>query len=132
MQAFGISPAEALLIDPQQRLIAEVVHEALAMSPLPPLGASAPPPLNATGVYVGVASSDYGSLVASYSGRAGAFHATSNAISVVAGRLSFMFGMIGVWHGYQYMTKQHHKAIHIYIFIYGTVNKISCCVETFL
>ena len=87
-----------MLLDPQQRIIAEVVAEALATSPwqqhlLPP---PAPLPLNATGVYMGVASSDYGSLVASYGGRSGAFHATSNAISVVAGRLSFMFGMTGM------------------------------------
>lgn len=42
----------------------------------------------------GIASSDYGSLVAQHTER-GAFHATSNAVSVASGRLSYTFGLRG-------------------------------------
>jgi acyl transferase domain-containing protein/NADPH:quinone reductase-like Zn-dependent oxidoreductase/acyl carrier protein/thioesterase domain-containing protein len=46
------------------------------------------------GVYVGLASSDYGSLVHSFAEK-GAFHATSNALSVACGRISYTFGFQG-------------------------------------
>lgn len=66
VQAFGISEAEAILMDPQQRLLLECSAEALA-APLTTLpsagkgpGQSAARPV---GAYVGVASSDYGSVV---------------------------------------------------------------------
>jgi acyl transferase domain-containing protein len=45
-------------------------------------------------ITAGVASSDYGTLVA-YHADKGAFHATSNAISVACGRLSYSFGFSG-------------------------------------
>lgn len=42
----------------------------------------------------GIASSDYGSLVARHMER-GVYHATSSALSVACGRLSYTFGMRG-------------------------------------
>ena len=54
-------------------------------------------------MYVGVASSDHGSLVARYSsgnsggGGGSAYLASANALSVVAGRVSFVFGLTGVF-----------------------------------
>ena len=44
--------------------------------------------------YAGVASSDYGSLLARYT-ETSAFHATATAISVASGRVSYSFGMRG-------------------------------------
>ena len=48
------------------------------------------------GVYVGIASSDYGGLVDRYSQAPGAYHATANAVSVAPGRVSFTLGLTGV------------------------------------
>lgn len=53
---FGLSDGEAVIMDPQQRLLLMSVAEALAAAP----GGLA---RRSQGVYVGVASSDYGSLV---------------------------------------------------------------------
>lgn len=97
--AFSLSAVEAALLDPQQRLLLECVAEAAAREN----GSGSPgldllqPSLGAglqVGVYVGIASSDYGSLVQKYTA-AGAFHATSCAPSVACGRLSFTFGFTG-------------------------------------
>jgi acyl transferase domain-containing protein len=121
-----MSVTEALLLDPQQRLLLESVHEAiqaaetsgtttvggsfnLTASSMPghqSLSAEPSKIKGTTGVYVGVASSDHGALVATYttlgfpgtSGRSGApgpYHATANALSVIAGRVSFVFGLQG-------------------------------------
>ncbi len=95
---FGVSDAEAALLDPQQRLLMEGLHEALAAaaaSAAASEGAVQQLSSRAVGVYVGVASSDYGGLVKAHGGTAGAFHATANALSVTAGRLSYTFGLTG-------------------------------------
>lgn len=86
--ALGVSDAEAVLMDPQQRLLLEAVGEACLGFP------AAQVPLASRGVYVGLASSDYGSMVKEHAGKS-AFHATSNAISVACGRLSYTFGFRG-------------------------------------
>lgn len=99
-QAFGISEPEALLLDPQQRLTLEAVHEALSASSSVPAAAAAAPAAT-MGVYVGVASSDHGAVVARHAtsgspqSAAGPYHASANALSVVAGRVSFVFGLTG-------------------------------------
>jgi hypothetical protein len=85
--AFGLSGAEAALMDPQQRLLLEAAAEALQQS-----AGGAGDARRA--VFVGVASSDYGGLVKAHT-RPGAFHATANAASVAAGRVSFAFGLLG-------------------------------------
>ena len=45
-------------------------------------------------VHAGIASSDYGSLVARHAER-GVYHATASALSVACGRLSYSFGLRG-------------------------------------
>jgi acyl transferase domain-containing protein len=88
--AFGVSPPEAALMDPQQRLLLEAAAQLLQSATSIP-GLLLGPNL---GVYIGVAASDYGSLVKAAT-RPGAFHATANAPSVAAGRLAFAFGLRG-------------------------------------
>jgi acyl transferase domain-containing protein len=75
---FGIAPREALSMDPQQRLLLEVTWEALEHA------GQAPDRLtgSATGVFVGIGTSDYANLLIQqrdpthidpYSGTGGAF-----------------------------------------------------------
>ncbi len=109
---FGLSAAEAALMDPQQRLLLECVAEA-TMPASSELGPDAGPCLGtrsagvtaagfcggcngraATGVFIGIASSDYGTLLRQHTS-AGSFHATSCAPSVAGGRVSFTFGFGG-------------------------------------
>jgi acyl transferase domain-containing protein len=95
--AFGVSAPEAALMDPQQRLLLEAAAELLSPPPLAADASSSPALSSALGVYVGIASSDYVSLVkaATSAGAPGAFHATANAPSVASGRLAFAFGLQG-------------------------------------
>jgi acyl transferase domain-containing protein len=92
-QLFGIAPREAAAMDPQQRLLLEVVWEALEDAGCAPdsLGGSR------TGVYVGVVNSDYGQVVRDAGGPAGidAYYGSGSAHSIVAGRLSYIFGLEG-------------------------------------
>eukprot|EP00889_Picochlorum_renovo_P002066 jgi/Picre1/29096/NNA_004489.t1 len=85
--AFSISQSEASLIDPQQRLLLELIGSSLIAYHSSEAGSH-------RGVYIGLASSDYGSLVHAYAEK-GAFHATSNALSVACGRISYTFGFQG-------------------------------------
>ena len=96
---FSISVSEAQLVDPQQRLLLETVAEALprtgsTRTDTNGLVTPGPQLRMGTGVYVGIASSDYSALVAAHTAR-GAFHATACAPSVACGRLSFAFGFGG-------------------------------------
>lgn len=97
--AFSLSAVEAALLDPQQRMLLECVAEAVASDSgfgATALGRSRPAQGAGllVGIYVGIASSDYGSMVQQHTS-AGAFHATSCAPSVACGRLSFTFGFTG-------------------------------------
>ncbi len=77
-------------MDVQQRQLLNVSLEALGPATLADSAAR-----RGLGVYAAVASSDYGALVKAHMPQAGAYHATANALSVVAGRLSFSFGLQG-------------------------------------
>lgn len=69
----------------------EVVGEASVSLPGGMLDKKA---LQAAGIYVGAASSDYGSLVQQHVTK-GVFHATANALSVISGRISYSLGFMG-------------------------------------
>jgi acyl transferase domain-containing protein len=90
---FGIAPREAEGMDPQQRLLLEVAWEGLEHA------GQAPDRLqeSATGVYVGVTSSDYAYLqLKSGDPRLLDAHFTSGiAHSVFSGRLSYLLGLRG-------------------------------------
>ena len=86
---FGISHAEAVLMDPQQRLLMQALAQASSS-----VGFAEALRSVQQGVYVGIASSDYATLLKQHSSK-GSFHATANASSVASGRLSYTFGLKG-------------------------------------
>ncbi|MGU3495275.1 SDR family NAD(P)-dependent oxidoreductase [Xanthobacteraceae bacterium A53D] len=88
---FGMSPREAAQVDPQQRLLMEVVWEALEDARIPPSALAG----HEVGVYVGASSLDHGNLLASDPAAIESHFMTGNTLSVVSNRLSYAFD----WHG---------------------------------
>ena len=90
--AFGMSRAEAVFADPQQRILLEMAHEALLDRQHPP---SRPPDSTACGVYVGIYPPEYSTLTAASGSAVTAYHATGATSSAAAGRISYVFGLRG-------------------------------------
>jgi myxalamid-type polyketide synthase MxaC len=89
---FGISGREAESMDPQQRLLLEVTWEALENAGIAPTLLRG----SATGVFVGITTSDYAHLaVASDATNLDVYTATGCALNVAAGRLSYVLGLNG-------------------------------------
>lgn len=89
-QFFNIAPQEAVSIDPQQRLLLEATWEALEDAGLVPQQLSG----SATGVFVGIAGSDYYEMMASARTTNG-YAVTGNLSSVAANRISYGFNFSG-------------------------------------
>jgi epothilone polyketide synthase D len=87
---FRISPREAMSLDPQQRLLLEVSWEALERAGRDPSGLRE----TATGVFVGVGMNEYIERVKE-GGELDTYVTTGNALSVIAGRISFVLGLQG-------------------------------------
>ena len=88
---FGISDREAARIDPQHRILMELGWEALEDAGLPPSklrGAN-------IGVFMGIASSDYGMMLSGDLAQTDAHSATGTSLCLAANRLSFTFGFQG-------------------------------------
>jgi amino acid adenylation domain-containing protein len=90
---FRISPREAQSLDPQQRLLLEVAWEALEDAGIAAGALSG----TATGVFVGLTTSDYGQMLMRQGGGRDldAFFFTGNPANAAAGRLSYFFGLQG-------------------------------------
>jgi len=88
---FGISPREAGLMDPQQRLLLELAWEAVenAGTPMSSLRGSN------CGVYVGLASVDYGYRMANDMCVIDSSVGTGNTGSISANRLSYVYDLRG-------------------------------------
>ncbi len=90
---FGISPREAKSVDPQQRLLLETSWRALedAAIPIERL------PARHTGVYVGISTNDYASLLADRTDQnwIDAHASLGNSVAVAAGRISYTLGLQG-------------------------------------
>ncbi len=91
---FGITPREAARMDPQQRLLLEVTWEAFenAGIPIDTLAGSK------TGVFIGVGTTDYSKVPARYPNyfeHVDAHTGTGNALSIAAGRISYLFDFRG-------------------------------------
>ncbi|MFE1609200.1 amino acid adenylation domain-containing protein [Streptomyces albidoflavus] len=87
---FGITPREALSMDPQQRLVLETAWEALERAGLLPASLEA----TRTGVYIGAMRSDYDTVLADLQALDG-YQGTGISGSVISGRLSYLLGLRG-------------------------------------
>ncbi|HEX8065556.1 MAG TPA: type I polyketide synthase [Thermoleophilaceae bacterium] len=87
---FGISPREAEHVDPQQRLLLEVAWEALEDA-----GQTAGLAGSATGVYVGICTSDYAQIQFREPRTVDRYATTGTASSIAANRLSYVFDLNG-------------------------------------
>ncbi|MCC6809186.1 MAG: hypothetical protein IT381_17295, partial [Deltaproteobacteria bacterium] len=89
---FGIAAKEALTMDPQQRMLLECVVEALEDAGIPASNLVG----SQTGVFVGTSSTDYQvALTKLGTDQIDPYRGTGNAISVMAGRISYVFGLQG-------------------------------------
>jgi acyl transferase domain-containing protein/acyl carrier protein len=89
---FGISPREAASIDPQQRLMLEVTWEALERAGYAPSRLKG----TQTGVFVGIGSSDFASLlIGADSESIDAYSGSGGGNCFAAGRLSYLLGLQG-------------------------------------
>ncbi|MCP4347107.1 MAG: SDR family NAD(P)-dependent oxidoreductase [Desulfobacterales bacterium] len=90
---FGITPREALSMDPQQRILLEVAWEALenAGQSREKLAGSQ------TGVFIGVTTTDYAKLLAEGvdPDKIDAYFTTGNVLNSMSGRLSYILGLQG-------------------------------------
>ena len=82
---FGIPTAEAILMDPQQRVLLLSAAEAFVKNEA----------ASECGVAIGIGSADYSAVAKTAGHGADAFSFTSHAASVASGRLAFQFGLHG-------------------------------------
>lgn len=87
--SFGISPGEAVLMDPQQRLVINVFSVALAAH------LATHEVSKETGVYVGVSQLDYARIAYETGTALNTYYATGSHLSVASGRLSYTYGLKG-------------------------------------
>ena len=88
---FGISPREAEQMDPQQRITAEVVWEALEHSGIPPQSLSG----SDTAVFMGVNSDDYSRLLLEDLPNVEAWMGIGTAFCGIPNRVSHMLNLLG-------------------------------------
>ncbi|MED5468963.1 MAG: beta-ketoacyl synthase N-terminal-like domain-containing protein, partial [Cyanobacteriota bacterium] len=84
-ECLRMSQGEAIFMDPQQRLLLQRGWEALTSSSVPSL----------VGVFVGISSMDYSKVMAYYMTDLSPYAATGSALSVAAGRVSYIYGLQG-------------------------------------
>jgi acyl transferase domain-containing protein/NAD(P)-dependent dehydrogenase (short-subunit alcohol dehydrogenase family)/acyl carrier protein len=91
---FGVSPREAIVLDPQQRLLLETAWRALEDAGIAPDSLTG----SATGVYVGLSTTDYARVLTvnlAGNGWIDGHASLGNSVAVAAGRLSYTLGLQG-------------------------------------
>ncbi|RZS39249.1 phthiocerol/phenolphthiocerol synthesis type-I polyketide synthase D [Herbihabitans rhizosphaerae] len=88
---FAITPREAAVMDPQQRMMLEVSHAALEHAGI----ASKSLRGTRTGVFVGLSATEYGTLTLSDVDGVDSWSGTGAAASVIANRLSYLLDLRG-------------------------------------
>ncbi|GHH93576.1 hypothetical protein GCM10017779_40330 [Streptomyces capillispiralis] len=88
---FAVSPREARLMDPQQRLFLEAAWHAVEDAALRPSSLAG----SRTGVFVGATLSDYSDLLARAGEEVAAHSITGHVQSVIANRLSYLLDLRG-------------------------------------
>ncbi len=91
---FGITPREASRMDPQQRLLLEVAWETLEDAGIPAASMRG----SNTGVFIGIGGTDYSKVPSqfpNYFEQVDAYIGTGNALSIAAGRISYLFDLQG-------------------------------------
>jgi len=88
---FGIAPLEASMMDPQQRLLLETAWEAFENAGISARSLHG----SNTGVFVGIGTTDYHRLLMAHGERIDAYASSGTALSVAAGRISYLLGFHG-------------------------------------
>ncbi|MFJ4658844.1 type I polyketide synthase [Nocardia sp. NPDC088792] len=88
---FKISPREALVMDPQQRMLLEVSREAFERAGIDPEALRG----QRIGVFAGTNGQDYAGLLAAVPQTTEGYLATATAAAVLSGRISYSFGFEG-------------------------------------
>ena len=88
---FGMSPREAAQVDPQQRILLELVWHAFEDAGIPPSRARG----SEAGVYIGASSTDYSDLRLGDPAGGDSYFMTGNALSILANRISYVFDLHG-------------------------------------
>ncbi|MEU3391565.1 SDR family NAD(P)-dependent oxidoreductase [Streptomyces albidoflavus] len=88
---FGIRPAEAIAMDPQQRILLEVAWESIEQAGIVPSSLKGSP----TGVFVGVMPNEYGQPLWKWQDETAGFMGTGTSPSVASGRISYLLGLEG-------------------------------------
>ncbi len=88
---FGISPREAAQMDPQQRVLLELVWHAAEDAGIPATKLAG----SATGVYIGASSTDYRDLRLGDPASGDSYFMTGGTLSILANRISYVFDLRG-------------------------------------
>ncbi|QCX80351.1 Erythronolide synthase, modules 3 and 4 [Streptomyces sp. YIM 121038] len=88
---FGISPGEAVTIDPQHRLLMETAWEAVERARIDPTSLRG----SSTGVFVGIMYSEYGARIRHVPPSAEGYRVVGSMPSVASGRLAYALGLEG-------------------------------------
>jgi acyl transferase domain-containing protein/SAM-dependent methyltransferase len=88
---FGLAPREAIMLDPQQRLLHEVTWHALENAAIRPDHL----PHSRTGIFTGLSNFDYYRAVLQDDLRIDAYAGSGNSPSMAAGRLAYVLGVHG-------------------------------------